>query len=211
MDWINLDIENIEEAEMNERKLLSNANILLDKALKTRAEISNTTSIVLKDEKVRRREISNNIKLITDLVTLQDLQSRLSETDAKITDLNSLVQSSKNTVERLKKATKVHKDNISKLRKNRGWNVDSVVFHIECILKTFNVEAEAYHGGQFNGVSCRKIIDNIEIIMWKTEKVVISERKKPSKTSDKEVLAKLKSYETLLKMLDATLSQMNIV
>ena len=211
MDWINLDIENIEEAEMNERKLLSNANILLDKALKTREEISNTTSIVLKYEKVRRREISKNIKLITDLVTLQDLQSHLSETDAKITDLNSLVQSSKNTVERLKKATKVHKDNISKLRKNRGWNVDSVVFHIECILKTFNVEAEAYHGGQFNGVSCRKILDNIESIMRKTEKVVISERKKPSETSDKEVLAKLKSYEILLKMLDATLSQMNIV
>ena len=28
MDWINLDIENIEEAEMNERKLLSNAKIM---------------------------------------------------------------------------------------------------------------------------------------------------------------------------------------
>ena len=60
-------------------------------------------------------------------------------------------------------------------------------------------------------MSCRKILDNIESIMRKTEKVVISERKKPSKISDKDVLTKLKSYETLFKMLDATLSQMNIV
>ena len=161
MDWINLDIENIEEAEINERNLLSDANILLDKALKTKKEIGNTTSIVLKDHKVRRREISNKMKTITDLVKLQDLQSHLSETDAKIKELNSFVQSSKNTFENLKKLTKVHKENISNLQKNRGWNVDSILFQIECILKTFNVEAEVYHGGKFNGVSCRKILDNI--------------------------------------------------
>ena len=105
----------------------------------------------------------------------------------------------------------MHKENISNLRKNRGWNVDSIVFQIECILKTCNVEEEAYHGGQFNGVSCRKILDNIESIMQETEKVVISERKKPSKISDKGVLTKLKSYEKLFQMMDATLSQMNIM
>ena len=30
LNWINLDIENLEEVEINERKLLSNANILLE-------------------------------------------------------------------------------------------------------------------------------------------------------------------------------------
>ena len=144
--------------------MLSNTSILLDKALKTRAEISNTISIVLKDEKVQQRKTSKKLKLMTDLVKLQDLQSHLSETDARITELNSLVQSSKNTVKRLKKVAKMHKDNISKIRKNRGWNVDSIIFQIECILKTFNVEADAYRGRQFNCVSCRKILDNIKSI-----------------------------------------------
>ena len=135
----------------------------------------------------------------------------LSAIDVQIKKLNSSVQNSKSLVEKVRKKIRVHKETITKLRKERGWNVDSLSFSFECILKSHNIKVEAYHGGDFNGVSCRKILDNIDKIMQEIKDVVRNGRKKPSNVSDEEVLTKLEKYECLMKMLDSTLSQMMIV
>ena len=135
----------------------------------------------------------------------------LSAIHKEIKKLNSSVRDSKALVEKVRKKIKLHKDNITKLRKERGWNVDSISSSVERILQSHNIEVEAYHGGEFNGVSCRKILDNIENIMQQIKEVVKNGRKKPSNISDTEVLTKLERYECLMKMLDSTLAQMMIV
>ena len=211
IEWINDNLENIEEMEAKEREMLSITNTMLTNALQTRDEIDKTTSIKLKHQKVQRKEIQKELKKNTDLVQIQILRSNLSEIDVQIEALNSFMNDSKQLVEKLKKKTKLHKDNIAKLRKDRGWNVDSVLFSVECILKSYHIEVQSYHGGDFNGVSCRRLLENVEEIMQEIKEAVKSGRKKPSDISDREVLTKLEKYEDLLKMLDSTLSQMMIV
>ena len=210
-EWINDDLEDIEETEAKERGLLSITNTMLGNALKTRDETGKTKSIELKHQKVQRKQIEKQLLKTTDLLQIQILQSNLSRIDVEIKALTSFVNNSKKLVDTLKNKIKLHKDRIVKLRKERGWNVDSVLFTIECILKTYHIEVQAYHGGDFNGVSCRALLDHVEEIMSEIKKAVISGRKKPSNISDAEVHSKLDKYEDLLKMLDSTLSQMMIV
>ena len=142
--------------------MLNVTHIMLDNALLTREEMGKTSSIELKHQKVEHKDIEKQILSNTDLVQIQILQYNLSVINLHIETLSSYLHDSKLLVESLKKKIKRLKDNIAKLHKERGWNVDSVLVSIERILKTFNIEVEAYHGGQFNGVSSRKILNNIE-------------------------------------------------
>ena len=87
------------------------------------------------------------------------------------------------------------------LCKDRGWNVDSVLFPVECILKSYHIEVQAYHGGDFNGVSCHRIPDNVEKIMQEIKEAVKSGREKTNNISDTEILSKLEKYKELLKVL----------
>ena len=128
--------------------MLSDEKIILNKALNTRGEITITSSIELKHQKLQQKEIKKEIQTVTDLVHLEDLQSNLSETGAKVKDLESLVQASKVTVQRLRKTISCIR-RISQTSK-KGCNVNSIMVQIECIRKYCNVEVEAYHSGQFN-------------------------------------------------------------
>ena len=149
IEWINDNLENIEETEAKERETLSITNTMLGNALKTRDETGKTKSIELKHQKVQHKKIERQILSNTDLVQIQILQSDLSRIDVEIKALTSFVNDSKKLVEKLKKKTKLHKDHIMKLRKDRGWNVDSNLFTVDCILKTYRIEVQAYHDGDF--------------------------------------------------------------
>lgn len=62
--------------------------------------------------------------------------------------------------------------------------------NLQFVPYVYNVEVDAYHGGQFNGVGYPNIIHSIEGIIPQTINAFISERKKPSDISDTEVLKK---------------------
>ena len=98
--------------------------------------------------------------------------------------LHSSVQDSKILVQRIRKKLALHKGNISNHHKERGYDVDSFLSCVESILKTHNIEVEAYHGGDFNRLSCHKILDDIEDIMQEIKQVVIRGRKKITNISE---------------------------
>lgn len=105
----------------------------------------------------------------TDLVQLKILESYLSVIVSHIRNFHLLVQASKITVEKLKKQTKYRKEKIAKMHKEIGWNVYSITFLIERILKIYNIGGEEYYVGQFNGARFRKMLDNIEVVWRKKE------------------------------------------
>lgn len=211
IDFINDDLEEIEQGETIERELLSTAKTMLRKALETRDEMKKTSSIELKHQKVQLKEYKNKLKQTTDLLQAQLIKSNVSRIEQQIEMLQSSVKDSQGLVERIRKKIALHKSNISKHRKERGYDVDSLLSTVETILKTHNIEVEAYHGGDFNGVSCRRMLDNVGEIMQEVKEIVIRGRKKPSNISDAEVVTKLDKYEVLLTMIDCTLSQLMIV
>ena len=52
VDWINYNLEDIDEVERNKREMLMLANIMLRNALQKREEMEKTSSIGLKHQKV---------------------------------------------------------------------------------------------------------------------------------------------------------------
>ena len=62
MEWVNDDLENIEDAETNEREMLRVSNLMLSTALQQRDEMGKTTLIELKHQKVQYKAIQNAIK-----------------------------------------------------------------------------------------------------------------------------------------------------
>ena len=119
IEWINDNLENIEETEAKERETLSITNTMLTNALQTRYETSKTKLIKLKHQKVQCKKIEKQILSNTDLVQIQILESDLSIIYVEIKALSLFANDSKNLVEKLKKKTKLHKDHITKLHKDR--------------------------------------------------------------------------------------------
>ena len=62
MEWVNDDLENIEDAETNEREMLRVSNLMLSTALQQRDEMEKTTLIELKHQKVQYKAIQNALK-----------------------------------------------------------------------------------------------------------------------------------------------------
>jgi len=67
--------------------------------------------------------------------------------------------------------------NIENYRIERGKPEASIVAEIEDLLEKFHASRAAYHGGDFNGVSCRRIVGNAKeisdavrgILLWKKD------------------------------------------
>ena len=104
--------------------------MMLKNALQTRDETDKTTPIELKHQKFQCKQIQKELKKNTDLLWIQILQSDLSKIGAHIETLNSFVKDLNKLIETLRKKTKLHKDNIVQLHKDRGCNVDSVLFRL---------------------------------------------------------------------------------
>lgn len=62
VDWINYNLEDIDEVERNKREMLMLANIMLRNALQKREEMEKTSSIGLKHQKVWHTKTKNIIK-----------------------------------------------------------------------------------------------------------------------------------------------------
>jgi hypothetical protein len=50
--------------------------------------------------------------------------------------------------------------NLETYRQKHGKPDSSMIMDIELLLEKFAFQREAYHGGDFNGVCCRRIIGN---------------------------------------------------
>ena len=112
IDFINDDLEQIEQGETIERELLSTTNTMLRNALETRDEMKKTSSIELKHQKVQLKEYKNKFKKTTHLLEIQLLKSHVSRIEEQIEILNSSVKDSQRLIKRIKKKIAFHKSNI---------------------------------------------------------------------------------------------------
>ena len=94
-------------------------------------------------------------------------------------------------------------------REERGKPEASAVAEIEQHLETFNASKAAYHGGDFNGVSCRRIVGKAKEVSEGVRKILI--RKKNENYEDTTINKKLKELEQTLGLLDAAFAYLSIL
>jgi hypothetical protein len=82
-------------------------------------------------------------------------------------------------------ATKQHND-------AHGCPIEGVIAQVEMAMTKYGAKCEAYHGGDFNGISCQKVGANIIAIMTEIEVIFI--REKDPLCSDEEATNMMDGY-----------------
>jgi len=54
--------------------------------------------------------------------------------------------------------------NVENLQVQRGKPESSLIADIESLLEKYSIQREAYHGGDFNGVCCQRLVENTQNI-----------------------------------------------
>jgi hypothetical protein len=91
---------------------------------------------------------------------------------------------------------------VSQLKRKQG----SFYYEMELILKALEVVREYYHGGEFNGVACIRILQKCNELFDKLEVKLIALRD-PSKKSETEIRAFTAKFKNLFRLIDAVFSQ----
>ena len=203
--------ENIDSEEMKARNLVEIQTQVLDNSIKERDENSKTIAVEIKAIKVSIQESKRELQKLTDEQEQEESQQLIDALRFELQMKSQQVKDGQKDVDKNRALLKKAKDNVLTLRASRGWSPESIETAIEQILKAINVHAEAYHGGDFNGKSCRLLLDNTKSVMDQITVVVVERRRKESEESDACVFDVMKNYENLMGKLDAVLAQLTII
>jgi hypothetical protein len=72
----------------------------------------------------------------------------------------------------------VKQKKIESYREERGKPEASIVAEIEEHLEKYHASRAAYHGGDFNGVSCRKIVSNAKKVCDEVREILLRKKMK---------------------------------
>jgi hypothetical protein len=98
---------------------------------------------------------------------------------------------------------------LEELKAARGKPESSIIANVELTLAKFLVSHAAYHGGDFNGVCCRRLVRNAKVITEEIKPILVS--KKESCCEETEIDKKMDTVENTLGLLDAAFSYLNLL
>ena len=148
-------------------------------------------------------------------------------TESEISECNDSVKYIIETMKEINvsmKETKIqlksYQDQLEVIRKNRScdeFGLDSLIGNV--LGKNLNIFPQAYHGGDMNGVHCRKLISNIELIMEKVKVIAmkrlderIINHKKQMNGDERDILTNvIDNYTNLFHVMDIVFSSLRIL
>jgi hypothetical protein len=149
---------------------------------------------------LRRKDISSDEKQQVNM-RLTLLQTFISEQKEH---LKTLKDNLKLTVDKVSECKK----NVENLQVQRGKPESSLIADIELLLEKYSIQREAYHGGNFNGVCCRRLVGNTQNIF--NELRALMSTKKDDRCEDRLIDEKLEKMELISGLLDAAFAHLNI-
>jgi len=176
-EWIDDKVENVPPDEKAARLSLLDAQECLERATREKEVAKITVSVEIRQKKGevktlqrerKRKDIANDVKVELDArITLlqaiikeqEGLEKRINDS---FKDAQGLVKSSKKKIEDLKSA--------------RGKPESSISADLELTLANYTVSRAAYHGGEFNGVCCRRIVQSAKPICDEIRHILLSKR-----------------------------------
>ena len=106
------------------------------------------------------------------------------------------------------------KSNIEKEKQKRSGNEMSIDNLLYDILTKSNIKRQQFHGGTMNGVCCRRLLDNVDVIFEKIM-IVVSEKLSTKKTMCNEQKYQLtevvSSFKSLFECIDVVFSKLRIL
>jgi hypothetical protein len=127
--------------------------------------------------------------------------------EALLTELKNQYRTSKEKVKECQTAHSELKKKLSDLKAERGKPEASIVAEVELYLETLKITRASYHGGDYNGVCCRRLVGNSKIISDEVRKILIT--KKNELCEDTTIDKKMDEVEQLLGLLDAAFAYLN--
>jgi hypothetical protein len=206
--WIDDVVEVIPQCEKDARKKLAEAFELRERAASEKKRADQEFNIEI-------REKNAELKILKAQLKRKEISlPEKNELQTWVTLLNSCIQEQKDILTELKKKSKeadesysVAKIRLEKLKEERGKPDSSLITDIELLLTKFAVEREVYHGGNFNGVCCRRIVGNAAPIVKELRAMI---KMKKGSSCDDTVIDKLDEFEHTLGLLDAAYAYLNV-
>ncbi len=104
---------------------------------------------------------------------------------------------------------KEYKTLVENCRAERGKPEASTVAEIEEVLENFQTSKAAYHGGDFNGVSCRRIVGIAMETSNEVREILL--QKRDDKCDNKMIEKKVEKFEQTLGLFDVAFSYLSII
>ena len=116
----------------------------------------------------------------------------------------------KQIVRNFKDAQEAHKNAkkaLEDMKAARGKPESSISVDIEVTLAKFLISRASYHGGDFNGVCCRRLVQNADEVISEIKPVILSKRERSCE--ELTVHKKLDILQNALGLLDAVFAHLN--
>jgi hypothetical protein len=223
VNWIDDKVQKVGDGEKATRLAALGATADLQLKIEKRDDMMNEMSAVLKQYKIdlklhkkKGKEAEADLKKAKDHETRSSKDGeiehhRLQEilTEEEINDIEKKLVDVKESVRTARKLKQSCKDSLKKHKDARGRPTESIIAQFEKVLRKYNAKREAYHGGDFNGVSCRKLVANIVEIMLEFHVIIMQE--KDASCSDDEANKMCNGFLAVCGLIDAAFSALLVI
>jgi hypothetical protein len=149
------------------------------------------------------------VKKKIDNARREDLHHRLTLLVSFVAESKAKEKRIKDTYQGCQLALSECKKKLENYQPERGKPEASIVAEIEEHLEKFHALRAAYHGGDFNGVSCRRIVGIANEVSNGVREILL--RKKDNECIDASINKKVDQFEQTLGLLDAAFSYLSIL
>jgi len=210
-NWIDNVAEMVPPLEQDARRKLREDEKKFHDASEEKKLADRTLSIEMRQKKAEIATLKKELKQVTQAqpAIRSDLQTRIELLTAFVNGCKDQLDKLKHKVKESQKEVGITKNNLVALKAERGKPEASIVAEMELLLDKHKVSRAAYHGGDFNGVCCRRLVNGCNIIMEEVKKIILA--KKDGRCDEMEVMNKVEEIEQLLGLLDAAFAYLNII
>ncbi len=170
--WIDDVVETVPPHEQDARKEVIKAKEDLQIALSQREEDDKTMNIEIREKSAEVKVLKSELQKAREQTEKEELQITVMMLESMITHLKNSYKLSKDKVKDCQAAYAASKKKLADYKAERGKPEASIVAEIELYLEKLKISRAAYHGGDFNGVCCRRIVgnskaiaDNVQVIL----------------------------------------------
>jgi len=207
--WVDDIVEIVPPSEKEARKELTDAKNKLAQAADEQRHCEATINVELREKSGAAQLIKNQLRRKGLVDTHRnELNMQLTLLATSINNLKDQMKACKENVKKSQVNISALKKIVATCREERGKPEASISADIETVLEKYKVSRAAYHGGDYNGVSCRRIVGNSSDIMQDITSVL--QAKKDNSCSADEINEKMQQLDLTLGLLDAAFYYLNI-
>jgi hypothetical protein len=98
---------------------------------------------------------------------------------------------------------------LAELKTTRGKPHSSIAANVELTLAKFLISCTSYHGDDFNGICCRRLVHSAKDIIQEIKTVLV--QKKEDSCKERNIDEKMETVENTLGLIDAAFSYLNLL